>query len=128
MSSDPSSPHSGYVGAGSRVGGVLQAPGPFEVNGRFDGEIHSDDELIVGRTGDVRGKVLAQRVVVEGAVQGEIEAQEVAVRAGARIRDVRLCAASLDLDPDGDAAGARITIRKDFQRPPSPAFAASEPT
>ncbi len=119
MPSD-SSPHSGYVGAGSRLGGVLEAPGPFEVNGRFEGEIHSDDELVVGRTGDLRGKILARRVVVEGSVQGEIEAQEVEVRAGARIRDVRLRAASLALDADGDAVGARIRIRKDFQFQRSP--------
>lgn len=123
MPSDSGSPHSGYVGAGTRLGGVLEAPGPFEVNGRFDGEIHSDDELVVGSRGEVRGKVFANRVVVEGTVEGELEAQEVEVRAGARIRDVRLRAARLALDPDGDAVGARITIRADFQRSPHPASA-----
>ncbi len=102
--------HSGYVGAGSRWNGVVNAPGPFEVNGAFEGELHCEDEVSVGRAGDFQGKVFARRVVVAGIVRGEIEAAEVEVRAGGRLPDVLVRTASLSLDPEGDAQGARFQV------------------
>lgn len=119
MARDPSrDAHSGYVGSGSRLSGRLNAPGPFNVNGEFIGEIRSEDEVSVGNSGNFDGRIFAERVVVEdgGRVSGEIDAQSVVVRAGGSIAGVAVQTASLTLDPESDADGAHFQVHRDFQR------------
>ena len=115
------SAHSGYVASGSRLSGRLNAPGPFNVNGEFVGEIRSEDEVSVGNSGNFDGRLFAERVVVEdgGRVSGEIDAQAVVVRAGGSIAGVAVQAASLTLEARSDADGAQFQIRRDFRRTPA---------
>lgn len=119
MARDPArDAHSGYVGSGSRLSGRLNAPGPFNVNGEFVGEIRSEDEVSVGNSGNFDGRIFAERVVVEdgGRVSGEIDAQAVVVRAGGSIAGVAVQTASLTLEARSDADGAHFQVRRDFQR------------
>lgn len=131
MARDPSrDAHSGYVGSGSRLSGRLNAPGPFNVNGEFVGEIHSEDEVSVGTSGNFDGRIHAQRVVVEGGgrVSGEIAAQDVIVHSGGSIAGVAVQAASLTLEAKSDADGAHFQIRRDFKRSSSQAPSAAAPS
>jgi cytoskeletal protein CcmA (bactofilin family) len=114
----------------------LNAPGPFNVNGEFVGEIHSQDEVSVGNAGNFDGRIFAQRVVVEGGgrVSGEIAAQDVVVHAGGSIAGVTVQAANLTLEATSDADGAQFQIHRDYQRSgaqttgsPSPLPPASAP-
>ena len=119
MARDPSrDAHSGYVGSGSRLSGRLNAPGPFNVNGEFVGEIHSEDEVSVGNSGNFDGRIFALRVVVEGGgrVTGEIEAQDVIVHSGGSIAGVAVQAATLTLEAQSDADGAHFQVHHDFKR------------
>lgn len=137
MARDPSrDAHSGYVGSGSRLSGRLNAPGPFNVNGEFVGEIHSQAEVSVGNSGNFDGRIFAQRVVVEsgGRVSGEIAAQDVVVQSGGSIAGVAVQAATLTLEAASDADGAHFQVHRDYQRAasrtpgdPSPLPPASEP-
>ena len=110
--------HSGYVGAGSRLTGRLNAPGPFNVNGSFAGEIYSEDVVSVGAEGFFEGRIFARKVVVEGGgkVAGEIDAHEVEVRSRGVIVGVAVQAARLTLEAESNADGARFRIRPDFVR------------
>lgn len=110
--------HSGFVGTGSHFTGNLAAPGPFNVNGGFSGEIRSEDVVSVGAEGRFEGNIQAREVVVEqgGKVVGEIDAQRVEVQAGGVIAGVAVRAASLVLDADSDADGARFDISRDHSR------------
>ena len=134
MARDPSrDAHSGYVGSGSRLSGRLNAPGPFNVNGAFVGEIHSEDEVSVGTSGNFDGRIYAQRVVVEGGgrVSGEVAAQDVIVRSGGSIAGVAVQAATLTLEAKCDADGAHFQIHPGFKRSSSQAPGApvaSKPT
>lgn len=110
--------HSGFVGAGSRFTGNLEAPGPFNLNGGFSGEIRSEDVVSVGAEGRFEGNIQAREVVVEqgGRIVGEIDADRVEVQAGGVIAGVAVRAASLVLDADSNADGARFDIRRDYSR------------
>ena len=127
--------HSGYVGSGSRLSGRLNAPGPFNVNGEFVGEIHSEDEVSVGNAGKFDGRIFAQRVIVEGGgrVSGEIAAQDVIVHSGGSIAGVAVQAANLTLEAKSDADGAHFQIHRNYRRTaqaaggPSESHAAGEP-
>ncbi|MDE2881881.1 MAG: polymer-forming cytoskeletal protein [Acidobacteriota bacterium] len=130
MARDPSrDAHSGYVGSGSRLSGRLNAPGPFNVNGEFVGEIHSEDEVSVGNSGNFDGRIYAQRVVVEGGgrVSGEIAAQDVIVHSGGSIAGVAVQAANLTLEAKSDADGAHFRVHRDYKRSPSQASANPAP-
>ena len=119
MARDPSrDAHSGYVGSGSRLSGRLNAPGPFNVNGEFVGEIHSEDEVSVGNSGNFDGRIYAQRVVVEGGgrVSGEIAAQDVIVHSGGSIAGVAVQAANPTLEAKSDADGAHFQVHRDYKR------------
>lgn len=110
--------HSGFVGTGSHFTGNLEAPGPFNVNGGFSGEIRSEDVVSVGAEGRFEGNIHAREVVVEqgGRIVGEIDADRVEVQAGGVIAGVAVRAASLVLDADSNADGARFDIRRDYSR------------
>ncbi len=118
MKNNEQGTHSGFVGTGSHFTGNLAAPGPFNVNGGFSGEIRSEDVVSVGAEGRFEGNIQAREVVVEqgGKVVGEIDAERVEVQAGGVIAGVAVRAASLVLDADSDADGARFDIRRDHSR------------
>jgi len=97
---DPSrDAHRGYVGPGCRLSGRLNAPGPFNVRGEFVGEIFSEYEVSVGDSGHVDGRILAERVTVEGGgrVGGEVNCAGRGRTCRGAIVDVAVQAASLTL-------------------------------
>ena len=48
----------------------------MEVNGQIDGELHCTS-LVIARGAHVNGTVAAERIVVDGNVDGPIQAKEV---------------------------------------------------
>jgi cytoskeletal protein CcmA (bactofilin family) len=64
------------IGEGSMFEGKFYISGSLQIDGRFEGEIQTKDQVIVGETGKVKTDIYANRVVVGGTVIGNIEAQE----------------------------------------------------
>ena len=62
------------IGEGSVFDGKFYINGSLQVDGRFEGEIKTEDQLIVGRTGKVKTDIVAKRVIVGGTVIGNIDA------------------------------------------------------
>lgn len=56
------------------------------VDGEFEGVIHSQKEVNIGKNGHVNGDVHAKRVVVQGFFEGKIDAQRVEIKAAGRVR------------------------------------------
>lgn len=65
-----------FIGEGSVFEGKFYISGSLQVDGRFEGEIQTMDQVVVGETGKVKTDILANRVVVGGTVIGNIEARE----------------------------------------------------
>ena len=77
----PTSPTSGGVGAltafidqGSEFSGKLSFKDTVRIDGRFEGEISSENTLIVGETGSITANIRSQMIVISGEVHGEITA------------------------------------------------------
>jgi cytoskeletal protein CcmA (bactofilin family) len=77
----PSAASGGGVGAltafidqGSEFSGKLNFKDTVRIDGRFEGEISSENTLIVGETGAVTATIKSQVVVISGEVHGEITA------------------------------------------------------
>ncbi|GEM_PF-1761409 len=74
------------IGEGSVFEGKFLIHGSLLINGRFEGEIKTDDTLIIGETGRVKTDIVARRVIVGGTLIGNIKAsQEVVLQETGRV-------------------------------------------
>ena len=64
------------IGEGSIFEGKFYINGSLQIDGRFEGDIRTDDQVIVGETGKVKTDIVARRVVVAGTIIGNIDADE----------------------------------------------------
>ena len=77
--------HPGTVIAkGLKIVGIVTAEGLVEVNGQIDGEIHCSS-LVIARGALVTGTIAAERVVVDGKVEGPIQGGYVLLKSQAYV-------------------------------------------
>jgi cytoskeletal protein CcmA (bactofilin family) len=77
--------HRGTVIAkGLKIVGSVTAEGLVEVNGQIDGELHCTS-LVIARGAHVHGIVAAERVVVDGKVEGPIQGGDVLLKSQAHV-------------------------------------------
>ena len=55
------------------------------VDGEFEGLIHSKKDVNIGKNGHVKGDVVTQRLVVQGYIEGTINAHRVEIKAAGRV-------------------------------------------
>jgi cytoskeletal protein CcmA (bactofilin family) len=87
------------IGEGSVFEGKFYISGSLKIDGKFEGEIKTDEELVVGETGRVRTNIVAKSVVIAGTVIGNITAKN----------EVRLLETGKVL---GDVTAPMITLQK----------------
>jgi cytoskeletal protein CcmA (bactofilin family) len=66
----------GLIDKGCTMEGKLAFDGIVQINGSFQGEIISDGTLVVGPDACVRGTLQVSTVIVEGNVEGYVDAKE----------------------------------------------------
>ncbi len=64
------------IGEGSVFEGKFYISGSLRIDGKFEGEIKTDEELVVGETGKVKTNIAAKSVVIAGTVIGNIAAED----------------------------------------------------
>ena len=72
------------IAKGLTIVGSVTAEGLVEVNGQIDGELHCTS-LVIARGAHVTGIVVAERVVVDGKVEGPIQGKEVILKSKAHV-------------------------------------------
>ena len=72
------------IAKGLKIVGSVTAEGLVEVNGQIDGELHCTS-LVIARGAHVNGIVVAERVVVDGKVEGPIQGGEVILKSKAHV-------------------------------------------
>ena len=63
------------IGEGATIKGEIVEENEITVQGNVDGDIQCKD-LIVGKTGSIKGKIKADTLYVEGSIEGEIHVKE----------------------------------------------------
>jgi len=63
------------LGRGSEFEGKLSFEGTVRIDGKLNGEIFSDDVLIIGEGAEVKAEINVGSIVIEGSVQGNINAK-----------------------------------------------------
>jgi cytoskeletal protein CcmA (bactofilin family) len=75
------------LGRGSEFEGKLSFEGTVRVDGKLSGEIFTDDILIIGEGAEVRAEINVGAIVIEGSVQGNINAKRsVEIHTPGRVR------------------------------------------
>lgn len=75
------------LGRGSEFTGKLTFEGTVRLDGRFSGEIFSEGVLVVGSSADVSADLAVRKVVIQGAVTGQVTATEaIEIHAPARVQ------------------------------------------
>jgi cytoskeletal protein CcmA (bactofilin family) len=64
------------IGEGSIFEGRFYVNGSIMIEGKFQGDIRTDDQLIVGPTGKVKTDIQARKVTIAGTIIGNISASE----------------------------------------------------
>lgn len=107
------------IGQGSIFEGKFYISGSLRIDGKFEGEIKTDDSLFVGETGKIKTDINAKSVVVAGTMIGNIQAEEEVrlERSGKVLGDIE--APVLHIAP-GVLASGRINItggqKKDIKK------------
>ncbi len=63
-----------FIDQGSEFEGKLSFKDTVRIDGRFSGEISSENTLIVGESGEIEANIHSPAVVISGAVTGDIVA------------------------------------------------------
>ena len=67
---------SAFVGAGVEFKGVIRYNGTLRIDGKVEGEIHTDGVLLVGKDAVISAKISANSVVSRGKITGDIVAND----------------------------------------------------
>jgi cytoskeletal protein CcmA (bactofilin family) len=67
--------HNSVIGEGSIFEGQFYIAGSIRIDGKFEGEIKTDDTLVIGETGKVKTNVHANNVLLAGTLIGDIHAR-----------------------------------------------------
>ena len=68
-----------FLGVGTEYRGKLDFVGTVRIDGRFEGEISTDGDLILGRKASIHGTVRVGRLTSCGEIQGDVVVKEQAV-------------------------------------------------
>ena len=55
------------------------------VDGEFEGVINSKKEVNVGKNGHIKGDVITQRLIVQGHIEGTVNANRVEIKAAGKV-------------------------------------------
>jgi cytoskeletal protein CcmA (bactofilin family) len=65
-----------FWGKDSLLTGIVTSEGIFRLDGRVEGEINHRGTLIIGETAVIKGKVEATILILNGTLEGEVNAKE----------------------------------------------------
>lgn len=73
------------ITTGSSIKGEMNLTCNLYVDGEFEGQINSKKEVNIGKQGHVKGDVITNRLVVQGYIEGTVNAQKVEIKAAGRV-------------------------------------------
>ena len=73
------------ITAGTAIKGEMNLSCNLYVDGEFEGVINSSKEVNVGKNGHIKGDVTTSRLVVQGLIEGSINAGKVEIKAAGKV-------------------------------------------
>lgn len=70
---------------GSFIKGEMKLDCNLYINGEFEGSIHSTKLITIGKSGKVRGEIKTDHLVVQGQVEGSVEAERLEIMSAGKV-------------------------------------------
>jgi cytoskeletal protein CcmA (bactofilin family) len=55
------------------------------IDGKFEGTIYSDKDVNIGKNGHVKGNIYANRLIIQGYIEGVVSSSAVEIKASGRV-------------------------------------------
>jgi len=69
-------PIKAYLGSDALFKGTLTFEGTVRIDGKFEGQVNTNDTLVIGETGDMKADVKVGTLVCKGALNGTVVASK----------------------------------------------------
>ena len=92
------------IGEGAIIKGEIKEENEITIQGNVDGDIECKD-LIVGKTGSIKGKIKADTLTVEGSVEGEINIKDLLKMMSSSQVSGKICYGSVQINEGGKLLG-----------------------
>ena len=107
------------IGEGATIKGEIKEENEITIQGNVDGDIECKD-LIVGKTGSIKGKIKADTLTVEGSVEGEINIKDLLKLMSSSYVSGKVCYGSLHINEGGKLIGEfefkdKNIVQEEFQ-------------
>lgn len=127
---NPADAHT-ILGREAKFSGKLTFEGAVRIDGHFEGEIFTDDLLLVGPGAEVRAQINVGSIVINGSVEGDILAKSsVEIKAPGRLKG-NVTTPTLVIEKgvvfDGSCRMSEESVRVRVQPPAPPALPAGGP-
>ena len=60
------------IGKETSFQGTIETNGTIRVDGKFEGQLSSSGDIIIGETGEVKAQIQARNALIAGTLQGDI--------------------------------------------------------
>ena len=92
-------PIKAYLGSDALFKGTLSFDGTVRIDGKFEGEVNTNDTLVIGETGDMKADVTVGTLVCKGRLHGEVVAtKKIEMHPASKITgDIQTPALSIEL-------------------------------
>jgi cytoskeletal protein CcmA (bactofilin family) len=114
------------ISADMKIIGGVSSTGEIEIFGQVDGDVRASS-VTIGENGAVKGKVVAESVVVRGTIEGRIHGRKVQLCTGAKVQG-DIFHASLAIEPNALFEGAVKHAQDPMAEDPAPAHQPSNPS
>ena len=104
------------ITAGSTIKGEMNLSCNLYVDGEFEGIITSDKEVNIGKNGHVKGTITTNKLIIQGFVEGSIDAQRVEIKAAGHMSG-EITSSELVIESKGIFEGSSVV--KDIKTAPT---------
>ena len=73
------------ITAGAKIKGEIELSCNLYIDGELEGFIKSTKEVNIGKNGHVKGNVVTDKLIVQGYVEGTVDAKTVEIKAHGRV-------------------------------------------
>ena len=94
------------IAEGNKFSGEMNIVGKMHIDGMFEGNINSLDDVSIGASGHVSGVIKAKHMTVTGLLEGEVICDELHIEKGGKVRATVLSKV-MSIDPAGCFQGER---------------------
>lgn len=93
------------ISSGARIEGKFYFDSMLHIDGEVKGIVHSESIVVIGRNGNLKGELEADKIVVNGYFEGDLEANSLEILAGGFVSG-NICIKELSIENGGKFNGS----------------------